>query len=309
MTKKQFVLLTGLVIFVGMVAVVLTIPTSPPSAPETSGAPSYKDATYMINGQDVRLVDGKAEIELAPGSASKLVTQYFGNKLTTDLNGDGRTDEVFLLTQSSGGSGTFFYVVAALNTEHGYVGSDGYLLGDRIAPQTTGVSQNPAQVGVIVVNYADRAAGEPMTAQPSEGKSAYLKLDLATMQWGVVEPNFEGEADPGHMTLGMKTWHWVGATYKTGTSITPKKPDAFTLTLLPGGTFSATTDCNSVAGNYTATGNTIAFSKMAATLMYCDGSQESDFTKVLSNAAKYHFTSKGEMIFDLSLESGTATFN
>ena len=33
-----------------------------------------------------------------------------------------------------------------------------------------------------------------MTEQPSVGKSVYLKLDSATMQWGIVEPDFEGES-------------------------------------------------------------------------------------------------------------------
>lgn len=154
----------------------------------------YKNISYSIDGHNVRLVHGVAEKEAAPGSASKVVTRYFGNELVTDLNGDGREDVVFLLTQASGGSGTFYYAVAALNTPGGYIGSDGYLLGDRIAPQSTNVSQNPNQKGVVVVNYADRAPGEPMSARPSIGKSAYLKLDTEHMQWGVVVPNFEGES-------------------------------------------------------------------------------------------------------------------
>lgn len=139
----------------------------------------YKDIEYIIEGEKIIL----------GGEVS-----YFGNKLVTDLNEDGRDDVVFLITHEPGGSGTFYYVVAALNTNNGYVGSDGYLLGDRIAPQTTEVSRNPRHKNVIVVNYADRDRGEPMTAQPSMGKSAYLKLDLEHMQWGIVVPDFEGES-------------------------------------------------------------------------------------------------------------------
>lgn len=155
----------------------------------------YKNATYVIENSPVTLHDGVAETEIAPGSASKVTTRYFGNELKTDLNGDGREDVAFILTQTSGGSGTFYYAVAALNTLHGYVGSDGYLLGDRIAPQSTNVSQNPNQQYVVVFNYADRAPTEPMTAEPSVGKSIYLKLDPETVRWGIVEPNFEGESD------------------------------------------------------------------------------------------------------------------
>ncbi len=160
---------------------------------QSSSADSYKDAEYLIDGQRVKLENGMSEVEAAPGSASKIVTRYFGNELWTDVDGDGMEDVVFLMTQENGGTGTYFYAVAALKTEDGYLGSDGYLLGDRIAPQSTEMSPNPRHVRVVVVNYADRAQGEPMTALPSVGKSAYLKLDRETMQWGIVEPNFEGE--------------------------------------------------------------------------------------------------------------------
>jgi hypothetical protein len=164
------------------------------SEKQSDAAADYKDAEYVIEGQPVRLRGGMAESEAAPGSASKVITRYFGNELETDLNGDGREDVVFLLTQSSGGTGTFYYVVAALNTEKGYIGSHALLLGDRIAPQTTEESQNPRHKNVFVVTYADRAPGEPMTAQPSVSKSIWLKLDPDTMQFGEVEPDFEGES-------------------------------------------------------------------------------------------------------------------
>lgn len=142
-------------------------------------AVDYKEAEFIIDGARVQ-------------SGAEL--KYFGNELVTDLNNDGRDDVVFLVTYQPGGSGTFFYVVAALNTIDGYVGSDGYLLGDRVAPQTTELSQNPQHKNVVVVNYADRAPEEPMTAQPSIGKSAYLKLDTESMQWGIVVSDFEGES-------------------------------------------------------------------------------------------------------------------
>lgn len=145
-------------------------------------APSnYKEATFLIDRQPVA-IDGTT-------------TRYFGNDLKTDLNGDGIPDLAFIITQSPGGSGTFYYVVGAVQDAHnGYSGTDGYLLGDRIAPQTIEMSQNPRQKNVIVINYADRAPSEPMTTPPSVGKSVYLKLDTASMRWGIVEPDFEGES-------------------------------------------------------------------------------------------------------------------
>lgn len=173
---------------------IFTVYGSSAPAPVQSAA-DYKNATYLIDGMSVTLVNGVAQTEAAPGSASKITTRYFGNEVTGDLNGDGTPDVAFLVTQDGGGSGTFFYVVGAVKQADGsYKGTDGVLLGDRVAPQTTEMSQDPNQKNVLIVNYADRRAGEPMTTQPSQGKSLYLKLDPETMQFGIVVQNFEGEA-------------------------------------------------------------------------------------------------------------------
>ena len=133
--------------------------------------PSPLNVGYLINGQFVALISGLNTIESAPGSSSKIVTRYFGNEAVGDLNGDGVPDIGFILTQNLGGSGTFFYVVAALKTSNGYQGTNAILLGDRIAPQTTEIKN-----GELIVNYADRAAGESMTTRPSVGVSKYLKV-------------------------------------------------------------------------------------------------------------------------------------
>lgn len=155
-------------------AVVAPLPAPTGTGASLSGSPgvaNYKDATFEIEGRSIALVNGVSEIEAAPGSASKIVTRFFGNEGTGDLNGDGTPDVAFLLAQTGGGSGTFFYVVAALKTKDGYVGTNGVLLGDRIAPQSTQLRD-----GTITVNYADRKPGEPMTTAPSVGMSKYLKV-------------------------------------------------------------------------------------------------------------------------------------
>lgn len=268
----------------------------------------YKNAEYVIEERRVKLEDGFAETEAAPGSASKITTRYFGNELATDLNGDSRKDVVFLLTQETGGSGTFYYVVAALSVEGGYVGSEAYLLGDRIAPQTVELSRNPNHENVIVVNYADRAPGEPMTVQPTVGKSVLLKLDPNALQFGVVEQDFEGEVDPSRMSLTMKDWTWISALYNDGRSVEPRESGRFTLSFTDNGRFSATTDCNGVSGSYSADESSISFGGIAMTKMFCEDSQETDFLQLLEGAQLYHFTSRGELVFDLKFDSGTAMF-
>jgi tryptophan-rich sensory protein len=96
---------------------------------------------------------------------------YFGNSVTADFNHDGFQDYAFLVTQDGGGSGTFYYVVAALGSKEGYQGTNAIFLGDRIAPQTTEWKNE-----TIIVNYADRKPDEPMTALPTVGASKYLVI-------------------------------------------------------------------------------------------------------------------------------------
>lgn len=263
----------------------------------------YKNSTYIIEGASILLSDGVSESSVETGS-SLVVTRYFGNELFKDLNDDGREDVVFLLTQETGGSGTFFYVVAALNTENGYVGSQALFLGDRIAPQTT--ESGPGKQ--IIVNYAERAIDEPMTAQPSIGKSIRLILDIDSMQFGEVVANFEGEADPDRMILGMKKWIWQKAEYNDGRKILPVKTDRFTLTFLDNGTVDVGTDCNNVGGEYVVSDSSLSFTNMRTTLMYCVDSQEAEFLKVLQDVDSFYFTSRGELVLGIKYDSGKVTF-
>lgn len=152
--------------------VVVAPVTVTPSATTTD----YKSATYIIEGKPVTLVNGSADSADVLSSSTKTTTQYFGNDATGDLDGDGVPDVAFILTQSAGGSGVFYYVVAALKTPDGYKGTNAILLGDRIAPQTTAI-----QNGVLVVNFADRKPTEPMTAEPSVGVSKKFKVSSSTL--------------------------------------------------------------------------------------------------------------------------------
>jgi heat shock protein HslJ len=264
-------------------------------------ASDHLDAEYVIDGRRIHLVDGVADIEAAPGSATRIVTRYFGNEVRKDLDGDGQEDIAFLITQESGGTGTFYYVVAALASDGSYRGSQGLLLGDRIAPRATESGRDR----IVIVSYADRAAGEPFTTEPTVGKSIWLLLDPETMQFGEVEQDFAGEADPARMRLDMKTWAWIRTTYGDGREIVPRQAERFTLTFAADGTFAATTDCNTMRGSYSATGDALAFGAIATTRMFCADSQESDFAAVLDGTRAFRFTSQGELILELEGNGST----
>ena len=281
-------------------------PVVPEVIEEENPAPKadYKNATYIIEGERVTLKDGVANSTAAPGSASLETTAYFGNEMFTDLNGDNLEDIVFILTRETGGTGVFYYVAAALNTGNGYRGGEALLLGDRIAPQT--IEKGTGKM--VVVNYADRAPGESFVTPPSVGKSMWLILDPETMQFGEVAQDFEGEADPSVMSLTMKSWVWISTVTNDGIEVYPKNKGQFALTFTDDGRFSAKTDCNSMGGSYKTNGDTISLSEMMSTMMFCEDSQESEFSGFLTEVTDYNFTSKGELFFRLGQGGGTMVF-
>lgn len=132
-----------------------------------------KNTNFTIDGQQITLVNGISETEAAPGSASKIVTTYFGNEITGDLTGDRLPDTAFLVTQSTGGTGLFYYAVVAIKSESGYKSTNAFFIGDRIAPQNLYI---PGGTMELHVNFAERKPGEPMTARPSQGAVTLLKV-------------------------------------------------------------------------------------------------------------------------------------
>lgn len=127
------------------------------------------NATYLINDRSITLVKGKAET--GAGSA-KVSTSIVGQPAMGDLNGDGINDAALFITQTTGGSGAFYYVAASMDASSGMRGTNALLLGDRITPQNIGIKN-----GGIVANYVDRKKGEPMTTAPSVGVRAYFSVN------------------------------------------------------------------------------------------------------------------------------------
>jgi hypothetical protein len=136
-----------------------------------SSAKSPDQACYVIEKQEICLINGQIEVAAAPGSTTKIKTSFFGQPVYGDIDGDGTNDAVMLLVQNSGGSGIFYYVAAAFNTNGTFTGTNAIFLGDRISPQNVEIRD-----GMIIANYADRSAHEPMTTPPSIGISKYLVL-------------------------------------------------------------------------------------------------------------------------------------
>lgn len=159
--------------------------------------PDPLNTTYRIEGQPIALVNGHHESLAAPGSATRVKTALWKQPVFGDLDGDGDEDAALLLTQDPGGSGTFYYVAAAVNADGRHIGTDTVLLGDRIV--ATGIE---IINGRIAVNYTDRRPAEPMRATPSVSRTMALMVQhgqlLASTSPGDIEDVTPGSVIIGH---------------------------------------------------------------------------------------------------------------
>lgn len=201
-------LAVGLVWYLGQPA-----ETDVPAAEQplvTPDASSPLDATYVIEGARYTLADGVYDRD-------GISVSIFGEPVFGDIDGDYDDDAAFLLVFEGGGSGTFLYAAVALKTDDGFLGSNAVFIGDRIAPQNVSIRNR-----LVIVNFAERAPGEPMTASPSVGTSAYLVYERGELvrkaeslpkgaqvlqgyiTWGGDVRSFRacGDAQPEHWIMG-----------------------------------------------------------------------------------------------------------
>lgn len=274
-----------------------------PTDIENQGNVSPLNATYTIDGEDVTLVDGYAEAPAVPGSSTKITTRIWGAPEISDLNGDGQEDAALVLIHDSGGTGTFYYLVAAISDDGGYQGTSGVLLGDRIEPQAIVAVDNR-----ISVEFLDRVPGGAFAEPPTVPTEQLAIYDSETQQLAQVARDFEGEADPAQMTLQMKTWYWVKTVYNDDTVHEPAEPGVFSLTFGEDGNVQVATDCNNMRGSYVVDENRIQFGQMMSTRMYCEGSQELLFSKMLESVSSYFFTNRGQLVLEIKFDSGSMIF-
>jgi len=170
---KQFILVIAGFIVGASLYWVFQMPknTDMTVTPDQNQVADPQNSVFYIDGQAVTLKDGASSVPAAPDSASMIVTKYFGNEVRGDFNNDDKEDIAFIVTQTNGGSGTFYYLTALVSGETGYKGTEAVLLGDRISLQTTEYRN-----AEIIVNYMDRKTGDPMSAVPSVAASRYFTV-------------------------------------------------------------------------------------------------------------------------------------
>ncbi len=138
---------------------------------DTTGANPLQ-ATYSLDGLEVTLRDGHFDMPAAPGAAARISVSVFGPPVYGYLDDDQDMDAALILVHQGGGSGTFYYVAAAIADESGYRGTNAVLLGDRIVPKLVNIQHRS-----IVAEFLDRKTSQPFSATPTVAVSRYAFLD------------------------------------------------------------------------------------------------------------------------------------
>lgn len=135
---------------------------------------ALNNETYTIEGEEIALVDGKAETEIVPDSATKMKTEIWGDPIISYLE-DGTVDyAAVILINDGGGSGTFYYVASPINKGEGdfYI-SDAIFIGDRIE-----IESITAADGQIVIDYLKHGENQAMAEEPTEeAQSTFVIVD------------------------------------------------------------------------------------------------------------------------------------
>jgi heat shock protein HslJ len=182
---------------------------------------------------------------------------------------------------------------------------------ETVAPVTTGVEtirvNYVSMTGEsVVVEYTGTASAllrsddigiARFDAAVSASGARYVSADGTLVLWNKGDTVtvsrgetviFEGTrpAEVGEKSALNATWKWVENEGES--TFTPNQKDAFTLTFEVDGGVSGTTDCNSFSGAYDVVADgSLSFGPQASTKMFCDGSQETEFSESLRRVTSY----------------------
>jgi heat shock protein HslJ/membrane-bound inhibitor of C-type lysozyme len=145
--------------------------------------------------------------------------------------------------------------------------------GDEVRIETP---QQVVYTGAAVVLPSETESPTPVEVEP---------IDTAT-----TSSTTTAEAN----NLLGRTWIWERAV-TSDSEIVPKKAEAFSVTFADG-RVTGETDCNGFGGDYTIEGNTITMGEYMSTLMFCEDSEESTFTSLLTGSLTIETNTETQLV-------------
>lgn len=119
-----------------------------------------------------------------------------------------------------------------------------------------------------------------------------------------------GSTPPPQTSELVGTWGWKHNIVGGDALVPPNKPGVFAITFTADGKISGTTDCNGFGGEYKlGSDGVISFGPFMSTQMYCEGSQESDFTTSLAQTTRITKDAAGNLVMILGETSNVMVFS
>jgi len=103
----------------------------------------------------IKLNDGIYKEKIASDSATELVIKLNDRISFGDLNGDGAEDAALILVSDPGGSGTFYDLVAVINSQGKAKYAASIFLGDRVKVEKVDLSSGKILVKMVIHKRTD----------------------------------------------------------------------------------------------------------------------------------------------------------
>ncbi len=161
----------------------------------------------------------------------------------------------------------------------------------------SGARYENTELGLVVWNQ-----GEELSIYQND-EVVYVGQTLESL--GV--PNLDN-MDSKSAQLSNNAWVWRETIMNDDTIITPNQFGDFVLTFDTLGRVNGTSDCNNFGGEYTVENELIAMGPFMMTKMFCEGSKEMEFQKMLADPLGFMFTDAGELVLMLPYDSGSIIF-
>jgi hypothetical protein len=132
----------------------------------------------------IKLNNGIYKEKIAPDSATELVIKLSDKVAFGDLNDDGVEDAAVILVSAPGGSGTFYELVAVINSEGKAKYGARVFLGDRVKVEEVDIRSGHLVVKIVIHDRTDPRCcpslrveqeyvlqGDELVRQPVENKT------------------------------------------------------------------------------------------------------------------------------------------
>jgi heat shock protein HslJ len=267
---------------------------------EYTGTSVFTDTVLLTNGVYTETV--------APDVPMVALVQLIEPIAFGELNG--QPAAAVILASSSGGTGVFVDLAAALQQDGQWMNVATTPLGDRVVINAVTIANNQ-----IVVDMITHGPDDPMCCPTQQVVQAYELQDNALVPVEVAAPTAEMPAPTAPITPTAEAnifgvlWQWTGSTYGDDSTLIVDDPSRYTLTLQVDGTVQVQADCNRGAGTYTIDGSSLTFGPMAMTMMACPpDSLDGQYLQELGLVASY-VTDGADLILNLMADGGSMRFS